>query len=96
MGRNRLRYKKQSAGGGGNTTIKTHKKNIHRGQYTTAAINAKPTQQPTGLIQIVKIERMRPAWEDGDNNNKATIPRGGDVALFVVMFCIIIDLNALK
>ena len=66
---------------------------IHHEQSTTATINAKPTQQPTGLIERVKIERMRPAGEDGDNNNKATIPRGGDVALFVVMFCIIIDLK---
>lgn len=47
MGRNRLRYKQQSADGDGNATIKTQK-NIHRGQSITAAINTKQTQQPTG------------------------------------------------
>ena len=89
VGHNKMQYKQQSANG---TTIKIHNKIINLEQSTTATINAKQTQQPTGWTERNQFERMQPAGEEGDNKNNTAITRGGDDACFVVMFCMNINL----
>eukprot|EP00956_Cyclotella_meneghiniana_P035406 scaffold114518_cov83-Cyclotella_meneghiniana.AAC.1 len=67
-----------------------NKRYIHSSRaIIAAAITGKQTQQPTGLMDRGRIERMRLVGGGGGHQQQTTITGGFDDAIFLLCACII-------